>query len=71
MNNFKFYTDAAYGGFATYMTIYARELRSFEEETFEDSAWLYSMSFIALIYLAISLKLFSVTNNRFVRVTFN
>lgn len=46
-------------------------VRSFEEETFEDSAWLYSMSFIALIYLAISLKLFSVTNNRFVRVTFN
>lgn len=28
MNNFKFYTDAAYGGFATYMTIYARK-RSF------------------------------------------
>lgn len=46
-------------------------VRSFEEETFEDSAWLYSMSFIALIYLAISLKLFGVTNNRFVRVTFN
>lgn len=46
-------------------------VRSFEEETFEDSAWLYSMSFIALIYLAISLKLFSVTNNSFVRVTFN
>lgn len=28
MNNFKFYTDAAYGDLATYMTIYARE-RSF------------------------------------------
>lgn len=40
-------------------------VRSFEEETFKDSAWLYSMSFIALVYLAILLKLFSVTNNRF------